>query len=265
MNHEAFKALVWDYYAHNQRDLPWRRVTSHGTCDPYYVLVSEFMLQQTQVNRVIPKFEAFISRFPSIQVLASAETSEVISMWNGLGYNRRAKYLHDAAVALTHDLIWTVEQLVARKGIGPNTAAAVYVYSYNKPLVFIETNIRTVFIHHYFESEPTISDTQLAPVIKETLDTNQPREWYWALMDYGTYLKKTVGNSASRSVHYKKQSVFEGSNRQLRGQIIRVLTAGPTTSGQLRAQFQDDRLSVVLTQLQKDGLVNIRGKTVTLG
>lgn len=254
-----FQRVVMDFYKVQGRDLPWRRTT-----DPYALLVSEVMLQQTQVGRVIPKYHAFLRRFPTVKKLADAPLSAVLTVWSGLGYNRRAKYLHEAAGQLAAKKRWTYDDLVACKGIGPNTAAAIVVYADNRPLVFVETNIRTVFIHHFFADQFIVSDKELLPLIGQTLDAKDPRRWYWALMDYGTHLKTTAGNAARRSRHYAKQSVFEGSRRQIRGQILRLLTQSPRSRRELVQMVIDDRLSDVLKDLSREGFIHRTGSTYRL-
>lgn len=256
---ELFKETVWGYYAKHGRDMPWRIPEADGSYDPYKILLSELMLQQTQVQRVIPKFQEFLKVFPDIETLAIAPLSEVIKSWQGLGYNRRAKYLHMAARQIVHEfngkLPRTVEQLESLPGIGRNTAAAICAYSYNHPVNFIETNIRTVYIHHFFSSQEVIDDKDILRLVGETCDKENPREWYWALMDYGSYLKSHVGNVNQRSKSYAKQSKFEGSKRQIRGAILRLLSIGALTHKQLRDKVTDDRLDEILTDLQDEGFI----------
>ncbi len=214
------------------------------------------MLQQTQVPRVTLKYHQFIERFPNLQALAAAPLKEVLTVWQGLGYNRRALYLHEAAQVLSnYQGEWQVSDLVHLKGIGANTAAAVCVYAYNQPHIFIETNIRTVFIHHFFADQQVVSDAQLLPFIQATLDVKNPRQWYWALMDYGSHLKTVHKNPGTRAAAYKKQSTFEGSLRQLRAQILRSILSEPKNLPELQALFTDTRLQTALRTLEKDGLI----------
>lgn len=234
--------------------MPWRDST-----DPYYVLVSEIMLQQTQVDRVRPKFEAFIQKFPTLADLAAAPQSEVLITWSGLGYNRRARYLHMAAkqIVAVHRGRVPGDQaaLTALPGIGPNTAAAILAYAFNEPVVFIETNIRTVYLHHFFKDRDAIADAELLPYLKATLDHANPREWYWALMDYGAYLKRRGLGKITASKHYAKQSTFQGSSRQIRGKILNMLANGPLSLNTLRQQFPDPRLDSILEQLITEQLI----------
>lgn len=236
------------------RDMPWRQ----PLFDPYKILLSEIMLQQTQVSRVVDKYNMFLAMYPTIHDLAYAPLSDILRMWSGLGYNRRAKYLHDSVQSLkTIKTKWTYDQLVACKGIGPNTAKAVLTYSYNRPEVFIETNIRTVILYYFYKDTPTtIADAQIMQTVASLIDTKNPRVWYWAVMDLGAYLKQTNNSLLHKTHTYKKQSVFEGSNRQLRGQIIKLLGTHHSLSlDDLQKHINDSRLSTTLHSLQNEGLI----------
>lgn len=255
MNMSEFQDVVWQKGRDLYRDMPWRRDTK-----PYYVLVSELMLQQTQVDRVIPKFEAFVVRFPDEQHLASAPLADVLALWNGLGYNRRARFLHEAAKKITQDYAGVFpseyNDLLSLPGVGKNTAGAILTYAFNKPAVFIETNVRTVYFHHFFPDGALVSDAQLLPIIEATLDHEHPREFYWALMDYGTWLKKQGAGKITQSSHYKKQSTLKGSVREVRGEIVRILLTGDKDKRALERLFKaDDRFERALTGLIHDGLV----------
>jgi A/G-specific adenine glycosylase len=235
--------------------MPWRRDTR-----PYYVLVSELMLQQTQVDRVIPKFEVFIERFPDIAALAEASLADVLKLWNGLGYNRRAKYLHDAAKMVMIEFHGkfpeTEEDLRRLSGVGPNTAGAILVYAFNQPAIFIETNVRTVYFEHFFPEGDKVDDKQLRQLVAATIDHENPREFYWALMDYGTALKKQGAGRLQQSRHYAKQSTLKGSVREIRGQIVRVLTKKAMRLEALQKSVDfDDRFTLALDGLLRDGLV----------
>lgn len=252
----AFTQKVWDYYAAHPRSMPWRAEPT-----AYFVLVSELMLQQTQVMRVVPRFKAFVARFPDVATLAAASLGTVLSAWNGLGYNRRAKFLWQAArqIADHHEgeVPDSAEALMALPGVGPNTAGAVLAYAFNKPTVFIETNIRTAFITHFFaDSGSTVTDAQLRPFVAATLPPANIREWYWALMDYGAHIKATEGAHLHRVHHYRKQSTFEGSRRQVRGRVLTLLSEGRHTGLELAVLIPDDRLEGVLDDLQQEGLIH---------
>jgi A/G-specific adenine glycosylase len=245
---KAFQKTVWDYYKVNRRDMPWRKTT-----DPYAIVVSEIMLQQTQVSRAGEKFGSFMSTFPDFKTLAAAPTSAVITAWQSLGYNRRALNLHKLAQIIVRDFDGKLpehqSELIKLPGIGAGTAGSIAAFAFNMPAVFIETNIRRVFIQHFFDDEAIVSDKELLSLVEVALDKENPREWYYALMDYGTYLAKTMPNPNRRSIHYTKQSKFEGSLRQLRGEILRQLAAGSTDFG------SDERLPQVLADLQDEGFI----------
>lgn len=244
--------------------MPWRQDTR-----PYYVLVSELMLQQTQVDRVIPKFHDFIATFPNEQALARASLADVLRKWQGLGYNRRAKYLHEAAKTVVADMggVWptTPEGLRQLPGVGPNTAGAIMAYAYNFPAIFVETNIRSVYFHHFFEGDVAVTDHQLRAKLEETLDREHSREFYWSLMDYGSWLKRQGLGKIGLSRHYKKQSPLEGSVRQVRGRIVAALAGGDLTEEALaKVVERDHRFDPALTGLIRDGLVMRRGTEVHL-
>lgn len=264
LNHkdiEAFRSIVREFYRHNSRSMPWR--DKHGFYD---VLVSEMMLQQTQVPRVIPKFQQFMDSFPTIEQLAKSQIADVLQVWQGLGYNRRAKYLLEAAKhVVVEGIPSTHAELESLPGIGRSTASAIEVYVYDRPVVFVETNIRTVFFHHFFEKSlprTKITDTQIVDLVARTLPSAHYREWYWALMDYGTYLKSQGHGRISNSAHYRAQTKFEGSVRQMRGYIIRRLTHGPLQLSDFATT--DTRFAPALEGLLKDRMVEQRDDVIGL-
>jgi A/G-specific adenine glycosylase len=215
----AFTAEVWEYHRQNRRDLPWRR-----THDPYEILVSEFMLQQTQVARVLEKYPAFLADFPT-----GAETGAVLSAWSGLGYNRRALALHRAAQAMVAGHGGRVPsglaELLRLPGVGAATAAAVSAFAFGRAEPFIETNIRAAYIHFFFSGVDGVADADILPLVTATMDHRDPREWFYALMDYGVWVKKTHKNPSRRSKHHAVQSPFAGSRRETRAQVLQVLLA----------------------------------------
>lgn len=252
-----FQHLIHSYYRDNRRSFPWRE-----TDDPYKIMVSEIMLQQTQTHRVVDKYLAFLQAFPTVKDLAEAPTSEVLRLWKGLGYNRRALNLQRAAKVIAEEYKGKVpdrlDQLKALPGIGDYTAAAIAAFAFNRPVPLIETNVRRIYIHHFFPEAEMVSDKELMPLIEETLDYEHPRDWYYALMDYGSQLPKTVINPNRRSKHYTRQSSFEGSNRQLRGNILGVLLEkGRAKKEELQAALSADteRLDSCLADLAKEGFV----------
>lgn len=264
-----FQTLVWRYYrAHGRHDLPWRQ-----THDVYKVLVSEVMLQQTQVDRVIPFYKKFIKQFPTAKKLAVAPLSDVLGAWQGLGYNRRAKMLHAAAkdLSATRMPLATRGILVAEleklPGVGPYTARAVAAFCYNLDVVVIETNIRTVVIHHFFPKKKKVSDAEIEKVLTLALSKGKSREWYSALMDYGAYLKRSGISHNSKSKGYTKQSKFTGSLREARGAILRELSRGATSRTRLTNVLGKERRKQVtqaVTALLKEGLIEMKRNIYTL-
>jgi len=252
-----FSETLWSFYAQHARDLPWREPDPDSHFDPYSIMVSELMLQQTQVSRVMLKYAEFLQRFPTVQALALAEQGDVLRVWQGLGYNRRAKFLWQAAriVAQAGHFPDTLAELVTLPGVGTNTAGAILSYAYNRPAVFIETNVRTVYIHHFFHDRIDVTDKEIVAVLEQTLDRENPRDFYWAIMDYGSHLKTTIGNLNRASRHYTRQSTFKGSRRQIRGRIIFVLGSGNQTLPALQAAIPDARLEGVIDDLVAEGMV----------
>lgn len=264
MEIEDFKAEVWERGRQLYREMPWREDTR-----PYYVLVSELMLQQTQVERVMPKFQAFTERFPDEKSLAQAPLADVLLQWNGLGYNRRAKFLWQATQKITVEFGGRFpsdyDGLISLPGVGKNTAGAILAYVFNQPALFIETNVRTVLFHHFFPGDEKVDDKQLIDILEKVIDTEHPREFYWALMDYGTYLKKNRVGNVARSKHYRKQSALKGSVREVRGQIIRSLLAVEKTVDNLQKELgPDERFEPALLGLRRDGLVQQKGEYLHL-
>jgi len=220
------------------------------------------MLQQTQTQRVIEKYGAFIRRFPDFLSLKQSSLKEVLTQWQGLGYNRRAIALKRCAEAVIQQykgiLPSSVDELIKLPGIGKATASSIRVFAFNKPAVFIETNIRAVFIHFFFRERGRVSDADIMPLVEKTLDDSNPRQWYYALMDYGVMLKKVFQNPARKSIHHRKQSRFEGSNRQLRGRILKALLLHPDiTERELTKKIRtdSDRLVENLLRMEKEGLI----------
>ena len=253
-----FNNYLYNYYEKNKRSFAWREEIT-----PYKVLVSEIMLQQTQTDRVKEKFDLFMHLFPNIYTLAQAPFDQVLAAWKGLGYNRRALALHEIAKNILLEengtLPFEPERLVRYKGIGQATAASICAFAYNKPTVFIETNIRTVFIYIFFKNNDVVHDKELFPLVQELLDEKNPRDWYYALMDYGVMLKKKFGNFSRLSAHYTRQSRFEGSDRQLRGKILAVLLEHKiVTQEQLSfylESYDSERIEKITQTLLDDNLI----------
>ena len=254
---KRFRNAIYSYYSEHGRELPWRQ-----TQDPYRILVSEIMLQQTQVERVLEKYPTFVQQFPSFRALADVPLRDVLAAWQGLGYNRRATSLKKIGEVVTKEhrgsLRADVDFLTALPGIGYNTACAILAFAFNKAAVFIETNIRTVFIHFFFSERDAVRDDEILPIVEQTLDRENPCAWYSALMDYGTMLKKTHGSTNPRSAHYQKQPPFKGSDRQVRGMVLKAIIAHQhITDAEIveRVQVPFERARKALDALQKEGFV----------
>lgn len=247
---EGFRQAVMEHYRRHGRDLPWRR-----TRDPYALLVSEMMLQQTQAARVAAKYEQFLTAFPTLNDLASAPLARVLAAWQGLGYNRRALALHRTARLIVVEqggfLPRSPTELRELPGIGPATAAAICVFAYDTPLVFIETNIRSAFIHHFFQESTSVSDAAILPLIELTLDEDDPRRWYYALMDYGAWIKRNHPNPSRRSRHHTAQTPFVGSRRQLRAAILRILLSAPAPVASLAIEARLPTIRTTTTEIHE--------------
>ncbi len=273
-----FKKTVIDFYHFHKRHFPWRDIEN-----PYFILVSEIMLQQTQAPRVIEKFNEFITEFPTINTLAKASNEEVLRVWQGLGYNRRGIFLKKSAEKIVSEyegiVPTNVEDLQKLPGIGYNTACAIVAFAFNKPVVFIETNIRTVFIHRFFTDKESVNDKDILPIIEKVLqapylptdyaenDNIDPRDWYYALMDYGVYLKKSFKNPSRKSSSYSKQSKFDGSRRQVRGEIIRLLLERKILSKKdLFSLINREELEIaeILAGLEKEGMITFKNQVYTI-
>ena len=218
-------------YKELQRKLPWRVVH-----DPYCIAVSEYMLQQTQVGRVVPKYKEFLQKFPNVEALACSTRREVLLLWSGLGYNRRGIALHNAAKMVVETFGGrfpeTEEELLLLPGVGRYTAAAIRAFAYNEDTIMLETNIRTVILHHFFQRQQEVSDKEIETVLHKLFlcgkhEGYDPRTFYSALMDYGAYLKRSGVRINTKSKHYKQQSTFNGSLRQARGELLRLLLQTP--------------------------------------
>ena len=262
---ERFRRRVWAHDRRHYRSLPWRE-----TNDPYAILVSEVMLQQTQVTRVGNYYGRFLARFPDPDSLAAAPLGAVLELWSGLGYNRRALALQRAAgaVAREHGGVIPADRdaLLRLPGVGPATAGALLAFAFARPAVFIETNIRRVFLHQYFPAATTVPDAALLPLVARTLDRRQPRRWYYALMDWGAALgQQRAGNPNRRSAHYSRQSPFAGSRRELRGRVLRLLAERRClTFAELQDRCADDRLAAVVAELAAEQFLTRSGALVCI-
>lgn len=268
---EEFSATVWERGRELYRDLPWR-----DTHDPYAILLSEVMLQQTQVSRVMGRWEQWLETFPTIADLASAPLPPVLELWQGMGYNRRALNLKRCAeeVVAMHDGVVPSDKkaLLALPGIGPSTSAGARIFAFRQPDMYLETNVRAVFIHELFPGRESVADKELVSLVEATCPQDaRVRAWYYALLDYGAYLKKTMPNPTRRSKHYTRQSKFEGSHRQKRAYLLRrVIDDALSTEDLARDLAQSERASgrqepsveevrAILDELEREGFVMRRG------
>lgn len=261
MTATTFQSQIRTWSRAHRRDLPWRR-----TEDPYRILVSEVMLQQTQVNRVLPKYRSFLRLFPTIETLARAPLRHILGAWQGLGYNRRALYLKRLARIVVRDYSGRIpadsELLRQLPGIGQGTAGAVCVFAFGRRIAFLETNIRRVFIHFFLRHRRRVRDAEILAKIEQTLPQRNIREWYYALMDYGALALKHAPNPNQRSAHYAKQPPFQGSRRELRGRILSaVVEAGRIKKERLRRilqrqpRFNTAHLNEVIRRLIQEKLI----------
>ena len=261
-----FREKVYRFYMVHRRDLPWR-----NTRDPYSILVSEMMLQQTQVERVLERYPRFIARFPDFVALAEAPFPDVLWEWKGLGYNRRAIFLHRIARMVVDEYSGRLPDdegtLSSFPGIGGATAASLVAFVFNRPAIVIETNVRRVFLHCFFEGHCVVRDREIRPLVAATCDPESPREWYYALMDLGSALKKRIPNPNRRSAHYRKQAPFEGSDRMVRGKILGILVSeGVVRESELPPLLGIDkeRAAGILATLEKEGFLKREGGTAVL-
>ncbi|MDO8516269.1 MAG: A/G-specific adenine glycosylase [bacterium] len=287
MNIASFRRAVWKYYKAHGRDLPWRK-----TRNPYNILVSEIMLQQTQVERVIPKYRTFLKRFPDFKTLARAPLRNVLSEWQGLGYNRRAVSLHRLATIVIREhkgvLPCETDKLIALPGVGTYTANAVRAFSWNLPGICLETNVRTAFIHAFFprtkKVDPVrgkipkvsaaprerasngVDDKRIEAQVVKTLDIKNPREWYWALMDYGAMIKREHGNFSRQSQHYTKQTRFEGSFRQVRSTVLKTVLEKPVKLPELVRKVKKDKVLIekALRALLREGAIKMENGIIAI-
>jgi A/G-specific adenine glycosylase len=249
---QEFQKKVFSFYQKNKRDLPWRKTT-----DPYKILLSELMLQQTQVNRVILYYEKWITRWPDIHALASASLAEVLQAWMGLGYNTRAINLHKAARKIVtefdNDVLEAMKQYKEIPGVGRYTSQAVQIFSTNADIVTIDTNIRRIFIKEFHLPEK-VSDKELWRLAEKCLPKGRSREWHNALMDYGA-LHLTSQKTGIKPK--TQQSRFEGSDRQIRARILRCLLNDTMSLSELKKTFriEQKRLRRILDKMVTEKII----------
>ena len=271
LSRNAFREKVYREGKKHYRELPWRNID-----DPYAVLVSEVMLQQTQVSRVLSYWGRWMTMFPNVDVLAQADTSLVLEQWMGLGYNRRALALKRASeqcsLRYNGTLPHTYDELLELPGVGPATAAGICAFAYQQPGVYLETNVRSVFLHELFPNCDRVSDRDLIPYVKDACLADDVRAWYYALLDYGAVLKKMIQNPARRSAHYARQSTFKGSRREKRSAFLKHVLAseeGVSQDELIQLALQIDErnnatssdvsmLEDIIDELVQEGFIELR-------
>ncbi len=259
MTTSQFQKHIFDWYKKHRRDFPWRR-----TRDPYKILVSEIMLQQTQTSRVKEKYPLFVTTFPTFKTLAHAPLKRVLKTWQGMGYNRRA--LHIRRISEIVEKEWQgklpsdPKSLEALPGIGHYTSRAVACFAFSRCEPFLDTNIRRVFIHFFFPRKKKVQDEEILKKITQVQPERNLREWYSALMDYGATQFSKTPNPNKKSVGWRRQTKFEGSKREIRSHIIKELLKTKLTSSQLQVRLQKDKtiLKDILSELEKERLIKKR-------
>lgn len=269
MTTSAFRTLLSGWYRiHGRHDLPWRK-----TRDPYRILMSEIMLQQTQVSRVREKYRKLLAAFPTIAALDRAPLGRVLALWQGMGYNRRAVHLKRMARRVMAECGGRIpddpEALKRLPGIGPATAGAVAAFAFGKRVAFLETNIRRAYLHCFFPHRRRVRDHEILRVIRRTLPRRNIREWYYAIMDYGAAALKGIPNPNRSSAHYTRQPPFHGSRRELRGRILASLTTGrtrriPALQRRIGRDAPAPAFRALLKTMQGEGLIAIKGARVSL-
>ncbi len=262
----GFREKILSYYREHGRSLPWRNTDNH-----YHIFVSEIMLQQTGVERVLGKYPRFVAEFPDFGALARASQKRVLSEWQGLGYNRRCIHLRECARKILSDFSGRLPEseklLLSLPGVGRATSGALLAFCFNRPVVFLETNIRQVFIHFFFQGSEKVNDTEMLPLVEKTLNRDNPREWYYALMDYGTMLKRSIGNLVRKSTGYRLSGPFEGSMRQIRGLVLKTLLSSPGLTPDMISSItgiDTGRLKEAVDRLTQEGFLEKNGLKYSL-
>ncbi len=273
MTVKTFQKKIREWHQTNRRDLPFRR-----TKNPYRILVSEIMLQQTQIARVLPKYKEFLKAFPVLKTLAKAPRAELLKVWQGLGYWRRAAFLQECAGRIMKDFHGKFPKdpniLETLPGIGHYTARAVACFAFQNPEAFLDTNIRRVYLHFFFPDRKKVSDKEILPVAQKAVWKENPREWHYALFDYGALVlkNKTINK---KSLHYHRQSKFKESFRFYRTQAMKFLLIQPErkTSKKNLTAFLKNEIEKgkktytplqIISALEKDGLIKTKGTHITL-
>ncbi len=252
----SFQKKIFKWWEANRRVFPWRETT-----EPYAILVSELMLQQTQAPRVVEKFNQFVEVFPDLESLAKAQKFEILQLWSGLGYNRRAIWLQEAAQMIIErkEFPNTPEELQKMKGIGKYSAHSILIFAFNYDLATVDTNIRRILVAEKFAEEKT-SERDLWEIAKKLVPKGRSRDWHNALMDYGS-IELTVAKTGIKPL--TKQGKFKGSDREYRGKILKLLLESKKiTINQMITvlNLQEVKLESILQKMVKENLIKKKGK-----
>lgn len=273
---KKFRRDLWRWWKQHRRDFLWRR-----TEDPYAILISEIMLQQTQADRVLPKYEAFMKRFPNITALSNARSASVIREWQGLGYNSRALWLKAAAQMIVANYRGAVpreeEELIALPGVGLYTAKAIRAFAWNLQSAPVDTNIRRILIRHF----GIVAENDLQTFANQMTPRGRSRDWSAMLMDFGA-LVCTASNPSCAALGMKhilepkpgaKQKPFKDSDRFWRGRIVEVLRGQPEVSSAVLwreierlggTKISKARVEHIVKSLLSDGLILKEKSTIKL-
>lgn len=280
---QEFNEILFAWNNNVYRPMDWRpkKRDTKVVLDPYRILVSEIMLQQTQVDRVRTKFAEFILRFPDVSMLARAPLRDVLRLWSGLGYNRRAKYLHQAAKAVVseHDGKFPRDftKLQALPGIGRSTAAAIMAFAWNEPYPMIDTNLRRILVRSFFDGNIP-SDAVLFDFAQAMIPTGRGRAWNYAMLDLGAMVCTARRHSdacpmfdfhgdVDDFVYKKPQSKFKGSKRSYRGALLKALVAEGTLSRKAAEAFFADTPydgKAAIDELLEEGILAKHKNNITL-
>lgn len=281
---KRFQDEILTWYNEHKRDLPWRH-----TRDPYRILLSEIMAQQTQISRVIPKYEAWLEQFPTIHHLANSSVSEVLTYWHGLGYNRRALNLKRSAekIVREYDGVFpkTEKELLELPGIGRYTARAILCFAFDEQITVVDTNVRKVILTQFFKSDNSkiqtlqcsdtvnhnsekskIDEKIIEEMAEQLLPMGKAYDWNQALMDYSSAVLK------KEKIPVQKQSKYIGSHRYYRSKVLKVLLEKKKVKideiGELikndYTEKEKEWLQKMLEQLAKEGFIVIEKETVRL-
>ena len=254
---KQFRQKIWRFYRKNKRSFPFRETT-----DPYCVTVSEIMLQQTQAERVANYYTKWINQWPNWRALAGAGKQELLRAWSGLGYNRRALWLGEISRIVCERFDGALPDdpgaLKALPGIGEYTSRAILIFSRNKQIAAIDTNIRQTLIAE-LPLNPEISQKELYAIAEKLIPRGRSRAWHYALMDYA---RLALAPQTKRAIPKPRQAEFHGSIRQIRGEIIRRLTnqksVGLALIGKALGRSESDTVRAARS-LERDGIIKLRG------